>query len=307
MSSIVDFLKAWDIPQIRNEVQIKCNLYEITCVPREKYILKPRHNFNSFEDEYNLLNYLKYNGIPVPVPIKAKDGALYKSKDGLNYCLFDYFEGDILVFNYYINNTEALYLQGKALGKLHNKMNTYTGKIDTYPVMDLEKYVFDFSIPQINRAYPTNEIGKIINEIGTQLKDIYKKLPKQLIHSDAHCGNILFNDNILSGFIDFDLCQVGSIIFDLCFLILYPIAHIIYNEEDYKRWAGLISIIILGYESENPLNKFEKESIWYLLLSLEIHHVAAYAYVQPDDAQRTLKLINWIYANKELITSKYIM
>ena len=46
---------------------------------------------------------------------------------------------------------------------------------------------------------------------------LYDKLPKQLIHRDPNPSNILFDNGIVTGFIDFDLSEINIRLWDVCY------------------------------------------------------------------------------------------
>ena len=104
---------------------------------------------------------------------------------------------------------------GKVIARLHNAFRICQDKISVYDnnfYKEIDGWVSQTFRDKNITSVPT----EILEECVSKLKNIYPKLPRQLIHRDTHMENMLFENNILTGYIDFDLSQINARIFDLC-------------------------------------------------------------------------------------------
>lgn len=110
---------------------------------------------------------------------------------------------------------------------------------------------------------------------------------------------MLFENNLLTGYIDFDLSQINARIFDLCYMSLN---FLIGNTDDplkTSKWFEITNNIIKGYNSITPLSTNEKEAIPVMMISIEMLFVAYFA--NNNDIECTngaAKMLLWLWKNK---------
>ena len=45
---------------------------------------------------------------------------------------------------------------------------------------------------------------EVVEQTEVRLNDLYKQLPRQLVHRDVHSQNVLLDNGVISGWLDFD-------------------------------------------------------------------------------------------------------
>ena len=191
MSLNFDLSQVWNIENVEVVKNIKENVAEISTTTNKKYILKTKKDLKRINNEYELLNFLKLREIPVTPPIKTIKNELYYSNGMENYCLYEYLEGENLLYNYSDDNKEVLKKYGIALGKLHKILLEYKPKENQIEDMNLEESIFNWAIPEILKNQTESRIKETIEDIEKEMKSFYLKLPKQLIHRDPNNQNII--------------------------------------------------------------------------------------------------------------------
>jgi Ser/Thr protein kinase RdoA (MazF antagonist) len=301
----VDILRAWDINTVVDFEEYVTSAIRFTTANGKNYVLKRKGNIKKIDTEHELLKHIQNNGIVVPVPLKTAEGNLYVEKDGVNYTLYDYIEGNTIKYDFEKNNREVLFKHGQVLGKLHRVMNTYNGSNKGIVDMNIENEVLNWAIPLINENIFDNRSKEIMDDIANEMKDIFAKLPKQYIHRDPHGCNILFQGDIFIGFIDFDLCKIGYKVFDLCYVMTGVLMDGFEKEENKEKWLGLITQISSGYETENSIEPMEKKCFWYIFLAIQMICTAWFYHINDSKmAKLNIEALYWIYDNKETIESK---
>lgn len=300
-----DLSKVWNIENVVVIKNIKENVKEVATETNKKYILKIKKDLKKIPMEYELLNFLKLREVPVNPPMKTNNGELYYSNGIENYCLYEYLEGEILLYNYLDNNKDVLKKYGMALGKLHKILLEYKPKGTEIEDMNLEEGIFNWAIPEILKNQTDNHVKDTIETIKKEMKVFYLELPKQLIHRDPNNQNMLFKNGKLSGLIDFELCMKGFKAFDICYMMTGLLMEGFGDEENRVKWLDLICEITEGYESENEIEKIEKESFWFIFISIQLTF-AAYFYSISNKklAELNLEGLYWIFNNRNKILEK---
>ena len=91
-------------------------------------------------------------------------------------------------------------------------------------------------------------IEQIWRDARSELEPIYKELPRQLIHRDAHPSNMLFSAGRLTGLLDFELVRRGPRIFDLCYCASSLLVDGFEDCEKGQKWPSLFRSLVRGYE-----------------------------------------------------------
>jgi len=272
------------------------------------FVLKEKDNIKRIRTEYYLLSELIKHNIPVSVPIKTNNDKiyliLYRNK---LYCLYRYIAGKVYK-NYYAAGAEKrAYNYGKSIALLHTglmKVNTHKN----FTIMNLLKDINTWIIDVINSKNDLLDIlfiNKVIKEINVNFKSKYIKLPKQLIHRDIHPANMIFLNNKLNGFIDFEIATYGIRIFDPCYCSTSILTSKFKNDKARRKWIDLLLSIFKGYNSVNKLSKTEINSIVYVLLSIESIFIAYMIRIDKTIiAKFNQNILKWIYDNKNQINMK---
>lgn len=172
--------------------------------------------------EYNYSLYadiLASNGIKFPVWLKNKAGTyFYTDGSGYNWRMYSYIDGDIICAPPKI---EHLFFLGQGLKKLHILLQKINAKPKpVYPHLHDLMYYYDMycKVKDDDKNLCTEYLDPAIEKIISA--DIDKMLRISLdktsvVHGDTKLANILFKDNKVTGFIDFDTLKNGSLIEDV--------------------------------------------------------------------------------------------
>lgn len=272
----------------------------------DDYILKMSWNEEDIKNNIYISKLLANEGIPVQEIISTLDGNEYLKINNKYYALFtkikgngmqDYYEGNYVARGYYL---------GQCLGKLHRGLKNITGKLkkdeklyDNYMMDEINGWVKE-EIDQYMECCELAERDKenfntIYKNILSNFEEVYKQLPRQIIHKDFHGNNIVFKDGKLSGYIDFDLSEINARLFDLCYLCTGALASGFDDEVSKKKWVGFARKVILGYKTIIEMTPVEEDSIKDMFYMIQLIMAAYfvknnYNYI----ADINIQMINYI-------------
>ena len=302
-----ELLGNWDIGRIRSIEPISSFGGKASLVRTENgcdFILKEKPDLAKAERESNLLLRLEAAGALVAVPVLTLDGTWCVMELGKVFCLYPRLPGETIREHYggdALGRAEAF---GKAIGLLHTCLRKSRRSAD-YQEMHLLRQVREWVIPCI-RAHETNveaeAIESLWKQVEQELNPLYRKLPKQLIHRDAHPANMLFEAGRLTGFIDFELVVKGPRLFDLCYCGTNLLVSAYPDEAKMQAWPGLFHALVKGYQSVIPLTATEIKAMFGILEAIELLFIAFSLEAGADSAAKCNESIfHWLAANRERI------
>lgn len=272
----------------------------------KKYILKASKNEKEVINNILIAKLLNKAQIPTQRVIDTLGGQSYVNVDGKYYSLFQKIQGEVLK-NYFDGDfvSRSNYI-GKALAELHIGLNNITEEVkekinllDNDLMGELSGWVKDELNKYINQRSLGDEELKTFKECIIEVENIfpqvYKKLPRQIIHRDFHGENIIFEGDKLIGYIDFDLSQINARLFDICYLLTGSLASIFDKVEMRGEWIKFAKEIIRGYESISKLTKDEVKSIKYMMYSIEMMMIAYFARDgYKEIANYNVRMVNYL-------------
>lgn len=259
-----------------------------------QYVLKCGKNTSEIEKSLRLSKLLCAQGMPVTKYIETADGRLFVSNDKGYYCLVHKLNGVHLdVFQ----SEKGFPIQlGEILAKLHQALKNIEDKAECQHKDLLEEWN-NYILPEIV-AKKIDVPQKAIADVLHWLENIYPILPRQLIHRDPHMGNLLFEDGVLTGYIDFDLSVNNSRIFDICY---FSLSFLIGNTDDMKkskRFNSIFADIVKGYEKSTKLSDLEHQSFKSMMIYIELLFVSFWSregnVVQMQEA---INMEKWVMEN----------
>ena len=171
--------------------------------------------------EYEAIEHLFKQGLPVPSWVKTKSGSFYTLSNGSVAVMFNFLNGHhIQVDENHLPTTLQAFNAGKGLGLLSNKA------IDFTPSAPRKRNIFS----ELERVLTLSDVfikkfeggEKFINEVKNAID--FAKSQKEttgLIHNDYRPSNVFFNNNDnITGIIDFDWSCVGPIVKDLALAVV---------------------------------------------------------------------------------------
>jgi Ser/Thr protein kinase RdoA (MazF antagonist) len=145
-----------------------------------------------------------------------------------------------------------------------NEQNLYT-HVTEWALLEVRKQNIQF-----NMGLPDTFFEDYINNFSI----LFNKLPKQLIHRDPNPSNILFDGDEVSGFIDFDLSERNVHLWDPCYCATGILSEWRGVDGIYEKWPDILTGILQGYNSVNPLTDEEKQAVYYVICSIQMICVA---------------------------------
>ena len=163
------------------------------------------------------------------------------------------------------------------------------------------KVVYGWALPILEKnEYVHQDVIRKMNQIHTAFKEIIHPLREQIIHRDMHLSNVIFKDNEFQGFIDFELLESNVRVFDLSYCCTSILSELYSDEVLRGKWQHIISTIFEGYNKQNILTREELQSIWYVMLSIQVIFITYFVQLK-DLLKLNEEMFFWIFANKEAI------
>lgn len=192
---------------------------------------------------------------------------------------------------------------GRSIARLHKALRLI--QKDIFPdEVNLYRNVTEWALPSVKRQNIQWSMGlddSFFNNFIEGFGTLYDRLPKQLIHRDPNPGNILFDNGIVTGFIDFDLSEVNIRLWDVCYCATGILSE--GSDEAYEKWLEILGGILNGYDLEEKLTSEEKQAVFYVICSIQIICIA---FFESHDMYRELaktnrQMLQFIVKNEEKI------
>ncbi|MEK4742874.1 MULTISPECIES: phosphotransferase enzyme family protein [unclassified Bacillus (in: firmicutes)] len=297
MKDILEIAKFWFQDKGVTATEIQPNVTKIHC-NNKAYILKGKGSIKQFLVELNVLEQLDEKGVKVQKLVKTRNDeryVLYKEK---NYCLYEYVAGSVLE----IKDTEKLKVLGSTIGEemanLHHELNSVNSTNELIK-RELYKVVYEWALPNlVKNEHVHQDVIQKMDQIHTTFKETVHLLPKQIIHRDMHLSNVIFRESDFQGFIDFELLEENVRVFDLCYCCTSILSEIFSDETLRRKWLQIVSEIFRGYYKQNILTREELQSIWYVMLSIQVIFITYFVQLK-DLLKLNEEMFLWIFANKE--------
>jgi len=266
------------------------------------YVLKHRTVRHDLQHEAALLAALEAHGVPVAVPRLTRGGESYVQVGEAYFELLPHLPGMVITDHYAPGAAERARRFGAAIAQLHTALQACQQLIATRE-MDLLCDVT--TAGQITRqVWPDDQppVEPILSELNRGLVAHYPELPQQLIHRDAHPGNMLFLDDRLSGWLDFEIMLRGPRLFDLCYCATSLLISGLDDPTRRQSWLALLIALVAGYETTTCLSTAERAALWHMLLSIEVIFIAFFKNIEhAAGLAQNIRALIWIYENQAAI------
>ncbi|MCL2576539.1 MAG: phosphotransferase [Defluviitaleaceae bacterium] len=261
------------------------------------YILKQNSDKSQVEKSVIMNNFLRGEGIPVVEYLAADTGDDFIAFEDYFYTVMRKMKGEH-VGAFSGDFIDRAYHAGVEIARLHKALKKFSGFAEDYNsdlIHDLKNWVSQ-EIESKNIDVPREIMDSCLD-----FAEVYYALPRQLIHRDIQYGNILFDNNRLSGFLDFDLSQKNARIFDVVYFLNAILADNNFNDSDsVKQWRQLADSFLQGYHSENKLCAAEINAFHKMALSIQLIFIAWFASNQTDLIAQNIEMAKWIFSNKDI-------
>lgn len=274
-------------------------IYNTTWQIGNEYILKIYENLGMLERNIKIITILDNMEIPTGKIIPSKKETTYIRDDKYYYILLEKIQGSNIVS--LKNNPFLAAEMGEILARLHlafKQCETQDEFWDNSLLSEMNGWIRNFF--QDNGWKYIDE--KSFDKTVLNLKNLYDKLPVQLIHRDVHFGNFLFNHGRFSGYIDFDLSQRNIRIFDLCYFCIGLLSEEENMDIVEEEWFELLKNIFAGYQKLLVLSPEEIKAVPYVMESIELLF-AAYFFGENDVkcAENAMEIYKFAENNEQRI------
>jgi homoserine kinase type II len=251
---------------------------------RGRFLLKRRPRGK--EDEYRvafaheLQAYLASKHFPLPhlIGTRPDNNSMLKIGDAI-YEVFEFIEGGP-----YSGSESETTDAGKILGLYHILIRDFHSKYEPPRGHYHDAKTVNEAFPQIARllqASPTNNgVEAEVVEVIKSVKKAYKKaadavneigMPKweaQIVHSDWHPGNMIFDKGHVVAVIDYDAARIRPKVMDVANGCLQ--FSIVTGGRDLEKWDEKTDVaratqFLRGYDQMNILSKAELQAVPWLM------------------------------------------
>ena len=228
------------------------------------FYLKTSESAESAERHLDLLEYLAGAGLPVPRYIATVAEQRYALDAGTAYWLSRKLPGDH--FRQFRGPTGRKQVERLAtnLGELHGVLSRAPNS-ERFPVFrDSAQQLLEMLLAR-ESPFDVARLQRLRAKVAS-----VAELPKQLIHRDFHRGNVLFEGDVVSGFLDFDLVHRGPRLFDVCYCASGVLSES-FREAGYAEyWLAIVGTIFRAYGRSAGLSRQERSLAWSMLITIEL-------------------------------------
>ena len=237
----------------------------------EEYVLKTSALAGGLKQHIEISQALKGSDLHVSEPVLAKDGRLIV-QEGEVYCILcRRMKGNRLDSRklFAMGDEKMAYRFGEITGKLHLALSRLEKDICR------ENHLYDAVCTQVFQEIrkkaglrlPTSFEREYEQNFG----ELYKKLPKQVIHRNMNLSYIFLEEGRMTGVTDFELSEYGIRLFDPCYAATGILTENFTDQEEcILRWLPLYRKILKGYDDVVHLTKEEREAVPYVVFSIQL-------------------------------------
>ncbi len=274
-------------------------IYDTAWQIGNEYILKVYENPDMLERNIKIITILDNMEIPTGKIILSKKETTYIHDDKYYYILLEKMQGSNIVS--LKNNLALAAKMGEILARLHiafKECEIQNEFWDNSLLNEMNGWVRNFFQDTGWKYIDEKDFDKTV----LNLKNLYDKLPVQLIHRDVHFGNFLFAQGRFSGYIDFDLSQRNIRIFDLCYFCIGLLSEEEYMDITKEEWFELLGNVFMGYRRKLALSLEEIQAVPYVMESIELLFVAWF-FGEKDlkCAKDAIELYKFVQCNEQKI------
>lgn len=211
---LLNLEKEVSFSKIEHDDAMVADVYKVERFQKPCLILKICERFRDYTSEVYFLNHFK-NQIQVPAIVKT----LPPSQENHGAILMEYLSGELL--NPSLITREIAFQLGKSLATIHSNKTDGFGYLNRKSQLALEptsyfKEQFLESIDECRNHLPSSLIAKLCHYFDKTLHLIEKTDGPCIIHRDFRPGNILIENNHLSGIIDWSSARSSFAEDDFC-------------------------------------------------------------------------------------------
>ena len=302
-------LSHWDVPQnlpltdiwVRDGAVISGNVWSFG----DGYVLKAGERVPLLKN-LKIQKALAAQGFTAATPIVTKSGAEYLDGKQI-FTLTHKIPGAPLGKDERFGDTRREFgiKYGKSIAGLHRALAKLEDEIMPDET-NLYSQVTEWAMPNVKKQNEQWGLGlsdEFFSDYTETFGAIFAKLPRQLIHHDIHPSNILFENGVVSGFIDFDLCERNVRLWDPCYCSTGILCEWRDVDNIQDKWPDVLAGVMHGYDSVNHLTPEEKRAVFYVICSIQMICAAYFESVEEfrELAKTNREMLQFISGKKEYI------
>ncbi|MGI6083034.1 MAG: phosphotransferase enzyme family protein [Limnochordia bacterium] len=300
-AAILRVLSNWNIGEVTSvetfhsgKYRSSGNAYLVRC-EGSLFVLKRVKPKDTLGQMFAVLPELYRRGVPVAVPVATRDGKQAVFCDEDCYYVAPFLYGSVINDHFGPGIERRSRSFGKALARLHVALRQ----------IDLPGRLTKIDLPgQVQACEEKARTGGMSPSVTAALSetiDAFRSsspLPNQLIHRDAHASNVLFTDNEVSGWLDFELMTIGPRAFDLGYYSTSLLMDALDDPAKTERWLSALGPLVGGYQAGDGLTDNECALLPYVLLAIEAVFLSYYFRINDQAGIReNARALEWIHGN----------
>lgn len=276
-------------------------VHRLTFIYGTRRYLKKMESEEHIRLETAIHAVLLEHGVRIAALLPTCSGERWAENDGQLYVLSDELDG---VITKEVQPCEAI-LYGYELAKLHQAM-LFLENGGQYPEMNLAQQLEKRAIPRTLEAAEENNsreaIEQLVSEMTSSWFPTLELIPKQLIHRDAHPGNMILAEDGTVGFLDFEISVSGIRLFDVCYFCTSQWIGEYSKQKSANSWISLVTKLRQGYEKLSPLSNLEKSSAFFVMCAIQMIFISFWhGRKRPDLLETNLEALLGLLRNRSNI------
>ncbi len=294
------------------------------------YILKTTQNVVQLRKHLQISAALDSHGFKGQTAVLTRTGEEIVVFEGRSFALMHRIPGEPLLPKDYLEvdgptQNAICEAYGIALGELHNALNHLDNEqplgaicFEDIKEADLVGTVVRWAIPNARRIMSQRELPLGLDLADTfytefearfprVISEVLETSPLQLIHRDPNPSNILFKDQQVTGFIDFEISERNVRIFDLCYIATGLLSEAYKHPKAKDQWPQMLISIINGYNvaTDRKLSAAEWRAIPDVIYGIQLIFIAWLESNEkyPDAAKTNRSMLKWLVDNQSLWAS----
>lgn len=245
-------------------------------------------------DRLDLLAWLDSQGVPVaaPVPLDGNPNAILAEADKRRYWLAPY-----LVAGGPVETPRRYANTGAAVAQLHRALATYPGSIHSWR-LDLVGDTLNADVPLLRERLAGADAAAFARAAGylaQRLPGRLPGLPAQWIHGDCHGGNIVWDGERVSGFIDLDHLPWGPRVYDLGYFLADIAKNHFHEQAKIAIWFAGLRPFLRAYQACLVLSEAEMTILPAVMMAVQVRFAAWFArHADPERVQFNLEALYWL-------------
>ncbi|WP_034447972.1 helix-turn-helix domain-containing protein [Butyrivibrio sp. AE2032] len=275
---ITEVLSNWDIQDQKVSDIVFPETGEISDTSKfvgDEYVIKYTANLGNTKKAIEIAGALNNVGLSAPTIIPTRDGRECVQEGEIYFTLYRKINGErVMAGKLYLDDYQKkARFTGEIIGwldKALSAIDTAADEADTYDA------VKSWALPKLSSGLGLDDTftNRFLDEFG----NLYKSLPRQVIHRDPNPSNIIVADDKW-GFIDFELSERNVRIFDPCYAATAILSETFEdgNNDKFMKWISIMKEMIAGYDSIVKLTEEEKKAVPYIILANQFISTAYFA------------------------------